>query len=97
MKEEHKKRLCELAGFSEKFIQPAAWVDYELEIFIKAMWAINDDENNPYSIEMSVKNMFAVGKKDRKYTVEILEFWDLPNKQEALTKALEYVLDKETI
>ena len=95
MTEEHKKKLCHLAGFDEKFIQPETWVDYDLEILIKAMWAINrNNSGKTFCIIMSFLYVEVISQ-EIKYSQKTFDYRDYNSEQEALQAALLYILDNE--
>lgn len=92
MKAEFKKFLCEIAGFDYdyRYFENQAVLHCELEILIKAMWAINDSDLK-YNITMSTDNHYLVWL----YEQECLKRCKNIDKQQALTAALEYIY-KET-
>ena len=93
MTEDCKRWACKLAGFSEVFIGPSQWVDYDLEILIKAMWAINREglfkiqyeyfNNWYYFVSKRNGKGLQLNIKDHKYS-----------EQEELTAALTYGVEQ---
>ena len=102
MKEEHKKRLCELAGETFYIDKDIGWDKLKLSLrtLIKAMWAINREsfEDSVYmrpEMEMNADCVKVYSHED----IETFLFDDAAkndnHEQKALESALIYILDKE--
>ncbi len=94
VKEEHKKQLCKLAGIEIPF----GGVKIDIEILIKAMWAINSHKLNRTFIDHKGGVGYKVIKTNamgRDINSKDFYFGDHnDSEQESLTVALEYILDK---
>lgn len=90
-----KKRMCELAGYNYADFKPTGtfyWKDKELEILIRAMWAINRADD--WHIIMDNCGLWLYNPYGD-FEIEF-EYRNHNNsEQEALIKALEYIY-KET-
>ena len=106
MIEEHKKKLCELAGVVVQKIAGGDCifdssgcyypllknVTLSLEILIKAMWAINRERK--YLIQIDAHCVYVKGnnKALKNFTFRFSDY-NNNSEQEALTAALEYIHD----